>query len=246
MLMLLSTNLLTLVSCCQLPDATNTTSQRKYLVRSGARRAASAADLARHALHSRLGARASIHPARRHTLHRRLPTQSGKLHLFCYRYLWLPPAVAGSHCHTEALVMVSQCCSLSAVAYHVPWLYSSLLAAARLPLHPLARPPAAALLAFVYALPFYLQAPGQGWLTFLTVDEPLTVRASQLRTPRSPRTCARLPATAVGGANPCPHAWLPHRTTAHAHPSPPPPLSCRPGLARCGATLRTAPPLSCP
>ena len=73
--------------------------------------------------------------------------------------------VAQSHCHAEALLMLSQCSSGSSVAVYVPALYACELAIERLPLHALARPFAAGLLLCVQSAPHLLLGAQQGWWT---------------------------------------------------------------------------------
>ena len=69
----------------------------------------------------------------------------------------------GTHCHAEALVMLSQCSSAASVAVCAAALYVCQVAAARLPLSALARPFAVGLLVCVYCTPHVLQGAGQGW-----------------------------------------------------------------------------------
>ena len=71
--------------------------------------------------------------------------------------------LAGSHCHSEGLVMVSQCSSLASVGFYVPVMYASSVLADRLALHPLARPWAAAVLTALGGAPFLLLGGTQGW-----------------------------------------------------------------------------------
>ncbi len=71
--------------------------------------------------------------------------------------------VAQTHCHSEALLMLSQCSSGSSVAVYVPALYACQLAAARLPLHAFARPFAMGVLLCVHSAPHLLLGSQQGW-----------------------------------------------------------------------------------
>jgi hypothetical protein len=74
--------------------------------------------------------------------------------------------VGGTHCHGEALLMVSQCSSANSCAMYVPALYACQLAVSRLPVHALARPFAAGLLLAAYAVPYSLQGGGQVWWAY--------------------------------------------------------------------------------
>ena len=73
--------------------------------------------------------------------------------------------VGQSHCHSEALIMLSQCSSGASVAAYVPALYACQLAVARLPLHELGRPFAMGLLLCLHSLPHLLLGAQQGWWT---------------------------------------------------------------------------------
>ena len=73
--------------------------------------------------------------------------------------------VGQTHCHSEALLMLSQCSSGSSVAVYVPALYACHLAIARLPLHTLARPFAMGVLLCVHSAPHLLLGAQQGWWT---------------------------------------------------------------------------------
>ena len=74
--------------------------------------------------------------------------------------------VGGTHCHAEALVMLSQCVSLCSVAVYAAALYACQLTAARLPLHAFARPFAIGLLVCAHTAPHLLQGADQGWWTW--------------------------------------------------------------------------------
>lgn len=78
--------------------------------------------------------------------------------------------VGGTHCHEEALLMVSQCSSANSIAVYVPGLYVCLLAAERLHLHPIARPFAAGALLNLYALPYLAQGATQQWWTYTSTN----------------------------------------------------------------------------
>ena len=67
---------------------------------------------------------------------------------------------SGTHCHSEALFMVSQCSSANSVAVYVSGLYVCSLASVRLQLHPIARPFATAILFRANAQDIY-PAPGE-------------------------------------------------------------------------------------
>lgn len=70
--------------------------------------------------------------------------------------LWL----GGTHCHaTSQLMMLTPCSSLNSVLFYVPWTYTSVEAARRLRLHPLAFPFAVGLLQFAFGTVYEMQGP---------------------------------------------------------------------------------------
>lgn len=72
----------------------------------------------------------------------------------------------GTHCHSEALFMVSQCSSANSIAIYVPALYVCQMAPARLQLHAFARPFAAGFFFCLHMLPYLLQGAVQGWWAY--------------------------------------------------------------------------------
>ncbi len=110
-------------------------------------------------------------------LHRRLPRFFGLLALSLAAEQ-ASIRSAGTHCHAEALLMISKCSSLNSVLYMVPAAYCALLAAGRVGVHPLARPWVAGLLLVGAYLPYELQGPRQGLWTYPSAGTPFQLDAA--------------------------------------------------------------------
>ena len=67
--------------------------------------------------------------------------------------------LASTHCHADALVMLSKCSSLNSILFYAPWIYLSLFAAPYFRLPWWATPSAVALLQFLYGITYELQGP---------------------------------------------------------------------------------------
>ena len=69
--------------------------------------------------------------------------------------------LGGTHCHASSTVlpMVTPCSSVNSVLFYVPWTYTSIEAARRLNLHPLAFPFAVGLLQFGFGTVYEMQGP---------------------------------------------------------------------------------------
>ena len=106
---------------------------------------------------------------------------------------------SGTHCHSEALFMVSQCSSANSVAVYVSGLYVCSLASVRLQLHPIARPFATAILFCCFMLPYALQGAAQGWWSYgpSTEEAGLALSRGPMWTFRDASATALLPTPAV-------------------------------------------------
>ena len=69
--------------------------------------------------------------------------------------------LGGTHCHATSplLPAITPCSSVNSVLFYVPWIYTSLEAARRLRLHPLAFPFAVGLLQFGFGVVYEMQGP---------------------------------------------------------------------------------------
>ena len=69
--------------------------------------------------------------------------------------------LGGTHCHASSpvLPMVTPCSSINSVLFYVPWTYTSLEAARRLNLHPMAFPFAVGLLQIGFGAVYEMQGP---------------------------------------------------------------------------------------
>lgn len=120
-------------------------------------------------------------------------------HRFLWTLLYLLVAIAveqffirvgGTHCHAEALLMISQCSSANSVALYVPSLYVCVLAAERLQLHAIARPFATGALLSLYTLPYLSLGVSQQWWQYAPAFE-----ANSSSAEAAPATAAALPLT---------------------------------------------------
>ena len=69
--------------------------------------------------------------------------------------------LGGTHCHATSAIlpMVTPCSSINSVLFYVPWTYTSIEAARRLNVHPLAFPFAVGLLKFGFGAVYEMQGP---------------------------------------------------------------------------------------
>eukprot|EP00467_Chlorarachnion_reptans_P023908 CAMPEP_0114515310 /NCGR_PEP_ID=MMETSP0109-20121206/16664_1 /TAXON_ID=29199 /ORGANISM="Chlorarachnion reptans, Strain CCCM449" /LENGTH=321 /DNA_ID=CAMNT_0001695499 /DNA_START=5 /DNA_END=970 /DNA_ORIENTATION=- len=78
--------------------------------------------------------------------------------------------IVWTHCHDDALFMITKCSSLNSVLYYVPWIYTALATAKRMNLPWWAYPSAVGMLQGLFGVPYEMQGPAFGWWKYTDQD----------------------------------------------------------------------------
>ncbi|GAB5360527.1 hypothetical protein AAMO2058_000635900 [Amorphochlora amoebiformis] len=78
--------------------------------------------------------------------------------------------IVTTHCHDEAILMITKCSSFNSILFYLPWLYTAIISARKLGLPVWAYPSAAALFTCLFGTCYEMLGPHFGWWKYNDED----------------------------------------------------------------------------